>query len=384
MNKGFILFLILIFIFIGIYGAYFFLKLQNAEETINESIMNIKEGNYDEALNKLKIVLTNYNYKIVIAPTMFLIADTYERMGKYNNAIETHRMLISNNRLVGVGNWHIKSVISISKLYRNGLVETSKQQIESLEEYLRLIIEKIKVEMTLQEKTGIETIEMELRKILNSILNFNYDLAIKDASQRQLLTELETELGFVYLQEKKYNKAEEIFNKINTSSARFGLAQLYLETGDEAKGIVLLDQLILIDETGKMQKYYMKKSYEYAVKLYNEKKFSDAIRIFEGIIQQSVNTEYSELSLYSMANYYYSVNYSGPSLKYINQILSNSVKTKDEDAQLLKGYVYYDSREFLQALKAFRDFIKKYPHSDNIPTAREWESMCERSIKYLN
>ena len=156
MNKGFVLFLLLIFIFIGVYGAYYFLKLEKAEESINESIMDINEGKYEEGLDKLKLVFSNYNFYIVKAPTMYLIGDTYEKLEKYDNAIESHRALISNSNLASSGNWYVQSVISISKLYRNGLVEASTQKIDSLEEYLRILIENIKIEMSLQEKTGIE------------------------------------------------------------------------------------------------------------------------------------------------------------------------------------------------------------------------------------
>ena len=148
MNKALILFLVLIFIFVGIYGTYYFLKLQKAEESINESILNIKEGDYENALNELKGVISNYDFKIVKAPAIYLLADTYEKSGKYISAIETHQMLISDKRLSEAGNWYIRSVISLSKLYRKGVIETSKQKTETLKNYLNLMIERVKEERT--------------------------------------------------------------------------------------------------------------------------------------------------------------------------------------------------------------------------------------------
>ena len=45
--------------------------------------------------------------------------------------------------------------------------------------------------------------------------------------------------------------------------------------------------------------------------------------------------------------------------------------------------MYYDSRNFIRALKTFDAFIKKYPGSGQVHKAREWKAMSERSIKYL-
>jgi len=64
--------------------------------------------------------------------------------------------------------------------------------------------------------------------------------------------------------------------------------------------------------------------------------------------------------------------------------LSNGVAVSDEDALMLKGYIFYDRREFIRALKIFNEFIKRYPRSEKLSSAREWTAMCERSIKYLD
>jgi len=381
MNKALILFLIFIFIFVGIYGTYYFLKLQKAEDSINESILNIKEGDYDDALNELKGVISNYDFKIVKAPAIYLLADTYEKSGKYISAIEAHQMLISDKRLSEAGNWYIRSIISLSKLYRKGVIETSKQKTETLKNYLNLMIERVKEERT--KNTFNNSVEYNFKRLFNSFLKLNYDLAIKDVSYDELLIELETELGFIYLQEKKYGKAEDIFIRLNTPISKYGLAQVYLETDEEMKGIKLLWELIKYDTTGKIRSYYIGKSFEYAENKYREKKFAEAIGIFKNIIELTENSEYAELSLYYIATYYYNKNNPAVSMKYLNRILLNSVKSKDEKAQLLKGYIYYDRREFIKALKVFRDFIKKYPYSGHLRTAQEWKSMCERNIKYL-
>ena len=52
MKKGFFLIFTLIFIFLSIYGVYYYQQLQKAENEINESIIHIREKDYDEAQKK--------------------------------------------------------------------------------------------------------------------------------------------------------------------------------------------------------------------------------------------------------------------------------------------------------------------------------------------
>jgi outer membrane protein assembly factor BamD (BamD/ComL family) len=67
----------------------------------------------------------------------------------------------------------------------------------------------------------------------------------------------------------------------------------------------------------------------------------------------------------------------------IDKLLANGVSLKDPDALMMKGFIYYDKREFVRALKVFKEFIKRYPQSEMVPQAREWKAMTERSIKYI-
>lgn len=382
MKKGFLLFFTLLLIFSGVYGAYYFQKLKKAETSINNSIIYIHEGKYDEALDKLKDIIAQYEFGIVRAPALYLLADTYEKTGQYDSAIATHRALITNEKFARSGNWYIQSLISISKLYRKGIIKISNQQIEIIENYLELIRERIKKKLE-SENTDPESLAEDIMIVVRSFLSFNYNIAIKEISQEELFIELETELGFLYLMTGKYDDAKEIFLKMNTPVSKFGLARSYLESGEEKKGIFLLEKLIKYDTTGKVQAYYLKETFKYAEHLYKMKRYDEAMVVFNSIKSEFENTRYSELSLNYLAKYYYNKN-NAIAVKYIDKIISNSVHIKDEEALLLKGYIYYDKRNFLKALKVFNDFIKRFPKSDKISTAREWKAMCERSIKYLD
>jgi outer membrane protein assembly factor BamD (BamD/ComL family) len=383
MGKGLIILIVVLFIFCGLYGAYYYAKIQDAETLINESIMRIREAKFQEAVDGLKEILGQYNFRTVQAPVLFLLADTYEKMEKYENALETHKMLLSNTRLSRIGNWHIRSLISVSKLYRNGHIDRSKRRTESLEDYLELMIDIVREEKIRLKQTGIERFSSELQDYFHRLLVLNYDLSIREVSRAALLNELETELGFLYLQNEKFEKAEEIFLRIRTPSCMFGLAQLYLKTGRELKAIVLLEKLIEYDTSGKIKKLYIKSSYEYAQTLFEENRNTTAIALLKKIIEMSPDSEHEEQSLYLLARHYYKNRSFELSLHYIEEICSNAVFSRDEEAQLLKGYIHYDSRNYVKALKAFHEFIETYPQSEKISTAHEWKAMCERSIKYL-
>jgi len=383
MGKALIILIVVLFIFCGLYGVYFYSKIQDAESQINEAILRMREAKYQEAVDSYKEILGKYNFRTVQAPVLFLMAETYEKMKKYENALEVHKMLISNKRLSRIGNWHIRSLISVSKLYRNGLIDRSRRKTESLEDYLELMVGIVREEKIRLKKTGLERFSEEMNNYIHSLLVKNFELSIREISRQELLNDLETELGFLYLQNEKYEKAEEIFLRIRTPSCMFGLAQLYLQTDRELKAIVLLEKLIEYDTSGKIKKLFLKSSFDYAQQLFDEKRNAAAIALLEKIIEKSPDTEYEEKSLYLLAYHYYRNLSPELSLSYIKKIRANTIPSRDEDAQLLKGYIHYDGRNYVQALKAFHEFIEKYPQSEKISTAQEWKAMCERSIKYL-
>jgi len=101
------------------------------------------------------------------------------------------------------------------------------------------------------------------------------------------------------------------------------------------------------------------------------------------IISLSQNSRYGELSSYKLSVYYYSRGDFKKAHRFVDTTLTNNVTLKDEDSYLLKGYLYYDARDYYRALKIFDSFATRFPQSRNIQTARAWKLMCERSVKYL-
>jgi tetratricopeptide (TPR) repeat protein len=112
--------------------------------------------------------------------------------------------------------------------------------------------------------------------------------------------------------------------------------------------------------------------------------YNESIDIYLKIISLSHDSKYAEFSSYKLATYYYALGDYKNAHRYVDVTLTNKIILKDEDSYLLKGYIYYDVREYYRALKIFDDFPKRFPQSQMTQSAKEWKAMCERSIKYLS
>ncbi len=198
-----------------------------------------------------------------------------------------------------------------------------------------------------------------------------------------IIDELNTELGFLYLKAQKYEMAEETFTGLDSNVAQFGLARVYIDTGNYKRGMDILENLLAHNTTGKLSAYYLYNLYEYAEILFEKKLFNESIALYKNLLLHAPNSIYAELASYKLATYYYGKGNYKDALQFIDKTMSNQRSEKDEDAYLLKGFIYYDDRDFVRALKVFNNFPKRFPESTKLNTARDWEEMCERSIKYL-
>jgi tetratricopeptide (TPR) repeat protein len=382
MKKALLIILAVVLVGGGLYGSFYFYHLQKAETYINKAILSINEGDYVKAARGLKEAAAKYDYKIVKAPALYLLAITYEKSEKYTTAEDAYKILISNNLLKDVNNWYEQSIISLSKLHRKGLVTTSISQKENLYEYINIINREIYKKKETEKVSRWAFTDM-IKHAFGQLLVINYSINVEELTDEKILEELTTELGFLYFETKDYKRAIMVFKEIDSPVSKYGLAKVYLAMEEYRKGLEILKELIIHDTTGKIQRYYINELYNYAKTLYKKKQYKEAIDLFDMVVGESPNTKYAEQSLYYIAKHYYSTHNNGESLTYIEQILNNAIDIKDEESFLLKGYIYFDKREFLKALKVFKDFIKKYPASEQLNTAREWKAMTERSLKYI-
>ena len=317
-----------------------------------------------------------------MGPSLYLLADTFMKEGKYEAALQTFKTLLSDEGREITDPWSVQTVLATSRLYRRGIHRISNRQAEILIQSVETIVSKL-AGGTVQDEWGLDALRRELSYIWKRVLDLGFKLHLEEITREELSVEAKTELGLLYLNRKEYERARGIFEGLHTPVGELGLAKVYVATGEEIKGIGILEELMQYDRTGAIRAFYLKEVYEYGEELYRNKRFTEAVKVFEIIGRQSDSMMYADLSLYYVALYYYSVKGYSSALVYADKVLSNGVAVRDEDALMLKGYIFYDRREFVRALKVFNEFIKRYPRSEKLSSARQWTAMCERSIKYL-
>jgi tetratricopeptide (TPR) repeat protein len=377
MKKTLLAILALILIVCGIYGIHAYSKMKQAKSKLNNAVLSINEEKYDDAIDKLKSVISVYTQSIVKAPALYLLGSVYEKKGNYEAAVEAYRILVTHKDIPVNNDWLILSIISLSKMYRNELLPLSEGGEKAVFRYIYTIENAIRLKkdhISLSPFFGWD--ETPFISLQNNLVSLKID---KD----EMLKYLETELAFLYIEAKRYEEAAAIFSDLDTNAARFGMAQIYFELGHYRNGINLLKELTDYDTTGKINALYLDKMYTYGELLFEKEYFKEAVDIYQKIIVLSPDSRYGELSSYKLALYCYSIGDFEKAHRFADTTLTNNIALKDEDSFLLKGYMYYDLREYYKALNIFNSFKKRFPKSSNMQTAEEWKSMCERSVKYL-
>jgi len=384
MKKAILVFLALLLIGGGLYGTNYFLKLNTAETMINQSIHDLEEGKYDNAESKLKQIISQFNSELILAPAYYLLGQVYTEQGLYSQALNMYNEIITNRIFVNQKLWKYQALISISRLYRRKMIETSEQMISDFKEYIVELLEEREEKSNKTLSIGQGNFYEKIYSFFQAILSFTFRPNLNIPSEEILLQTLKTELGYMYLENHEYQAARKMFLLVDNQLARLGLARIYLETGEKDKGLLILEELKDYDSSGKIKALYVKEAFFYAENLYRSKKYTQAEEIFKKVFETVPNSDLADQALYYIALYHYDQKDYVSALKYIDHIMLNSSGLRNEDAQLLKGYINYHTRDFKSALRAFNQFINMFPYSRNIKKAYEWKMLCERAIKYLN
>ena len=377
MQKFFLVIFSLLLIFFGIYGTDYFAKLRRAKTELGKAMLLRNAARYDEAIDAFKNIAATYPNGIVKAPALFLLADTYEKQQEFKAALETHRLLISHRDISPTNDWLILSIIAVSNMYRNDLLPKHLGEADAVNRYIYTI------ESTLRLKREHVSVSPLFRWDPTPFISLQDNLVSLMLNKSTILQYLETELAFLYLKARRYDDALAIFQGLNTNAARFGMAQVFFETGDYRRGINILKDLTAYDTTGKISMLYLDWMYRYADLLMDEQRAEEAVEIYGKIVSLAPDSLYAEYASYTLADHYYRSGDSTHSLKFIDTILTNTIPLKDEEAYLLMGFVYYDARDFYRARRIFGDFPTRFPDSTQLETAKEWKAMSERSIRYF-
>jgi len=382
MKKAILIIISIALIFSGVYGTYYFSRIQNAEDLINSAILELKSGNYNKAINILKNVISNYNYSIVRLPSLYILGKCFEKEKNYKSALAAYKeLLLEKKESVINGNWKYLALISVSRIYRNNLVPVSESQKTVLEKYIKVVKNGIKEKLKQERKTEINK---SIKSFYKNILTLNYSINVKDKNLKEILIDLETELGLLYLATGNLTMAQNVLSNLDNFEAKHALAVVLFKLGKEEEGLNLLSTLIDYDPTGKIRKEYIEKAYQYAVYLYKNRNYNKAIKYFKKIIKYKGFPVYYENSLFYISNYYFDNHNYKSALIYLKDIISNRYNFKDEDALFKIGLIYYDEKKYIHAYKIFREFVRKYPNSKRINEVKSWMDICERNIKYFN
>ncbi len=378
MKKVILVLISIILIFTGILGYYYFTNVGTASNIINTAIEDINKNNYDEAIEKLKTVISSYNYQIIKNPATFLIGVCYENKNNYKKALEYYKKLL----LIGNFNFYkYEAIINVCKIYRKGYQPINQRQLKILINYLKKELSIIEKKLDEQDSNKLL---YKMERIYNNLLSLSFSINLKKEPVKILKDKLSIELGYLYIKDKDYKNAVLIFSRYNNFEARYGLAIAYFKMGNLKDGIKVLSSIVENDKKGIIKNLYLKKLYEYAVKLYSKGEYKESIKYLKSISNLSNYPEYSENSMYLLAEYYYKMGKKDQALLYYKKVLSNGFHKWDENALFKIGLIYYDKRMYYKALKSFDTFIKKYPHSKRLKEAKQWKDICERSIKYFN
>lgn len=413
MGKFFLIILSMLLIFVGIYGLFHLLSLRDAEIELNNAINAIYTGNYREAEETLNRVIAQYDTTVIKAPALYLLAELHEKKGEWGSATEVYKSILLDTEIPPDSIWHLRALLSASKLFRQSLAGTSRHRIELFQNYIEMVKKRIE---EMDGRDNFKTLSTQLNHFFQSLLIPTGSRLAELFDTSSIRQDLETELAFLYLETGRFTEAEKMFLSLKTRTSAFGLAQLYLKTNRQEKGVEILEELLNYDTTGRIYLLYFEEGYNLAKKLEEGGELQKATELYSKILHHSrelqsgslyikasmqigeeqTSTEgmknatlraallYEELVTFQLASYYYRKGNFQKALTFLEQVLQNRDTSKDEEALIISGYIYYDRREFYRALRIFNDFIKRYPRSPYARNARDWKAMSERAIRYLN
>ncbi len=299
------------------------------EEVYSQSIYLLANSyyrlkNYPKAENAYLEIIRKYPASNEVRDAKYGLAWAYFQAGQYEDAYRFFNNLSEGNDSIAVNSFYWKAE---SKRYAGKETEAFKIYQEFLKKY--------------PNSNLMKGVQYQL-----GLLYFNskqYDLAIKylqssiENSSNLVRAKSFEVLGEIQLDKKAYNTAKEYFQDalnvpninadlINHSLLGLGVTYYYLK--DYADAISNLSDISFKDPTFEKDKinFYLAESY------YSQGKYRDAIQKYN-----KVNLNDNELA--GMALYG-------------------------------KAYCYFNLNEFDSAIKALKDFIKRFPHNDRTLDAK--------------
>ncbi|HRB87241.1 MAG TPA: outer membrane protein assembly factor BamD, partial [Bacteroidia bacterium] len=125
----------------------------------------------------------------------------------------------------------------------------------------------------------------------------------------------------------------------------------------------------------------MNMKYDAAVKYFENKKYFNALQLFEELIVVLKGTDKAESSYYYYClSYFYTGDYTSAAYHFNNFAQTFPMSAKAEDALFYNAYCYYldsppsslDQQSSLDAIRQFQLFINKYPTSQRVAECNKY------------
>lgn len=192
-----------------------------------------------------------------------------------------------------------------------------------------------------------------------------YKKALENLSADELRDSVYQGMGWVYLEQEKYKKAEELFQEIFSKETRlYSLGTLFYNMEEYKKACNIFSEFI---ENYSGSEYIYNVYLGNAESLYELGRINDAIVYYMKIVQnsESIEDKYTlEEGLRGLGWSYLKINEYKSAIEYFSKLSESS----EEDiiklsAQINIADVYQDAGDYSKALSAYEQALKEFPNS---------------------
>lgn len=308
----------------------------------------ITEKDYENAAEILDLLSKTYSESSLKGQARFKEAESFYLSGNYKKAISAFNLFISENPK--------DPMVPEARFYTGKALRKSGEYEMAEETFKRLWIEKPAASITDRIKKELENMRLNSKEHLIRAENLSkaslYSKALSDLQKAieleddiQKISEIRLRIGITLFKVRRYDEAIDVINKVlrNVSGinsqisreATYYLAKAYLRRGNREKFLELSDEIYrLYPDDRKTPKILLTAADE----LRRSGQKDEAFEIYNRIIK-----EYPENAA---------------------------------DALYHKGWMEYQSHDFVNSSKDMKLLVKTYPESTKAPQALYWEARC--------
>jgi len=147
-------------------------------------------------------------------------------------------------------------------------------------------------------------------------------------------------------------------NSIYIDDANTYLSELYMSTKNYKDALKSIENIKIKNE--KISTAWQKVAYFRAIELFNDKKFNEALPLFNKAAKMRYNKNYSALSLFWQGEIYYRLNKIDSALSKYNAFLLDPAAYNLPEFNLVHyniGYCYFNKKNYSQAIIPFQKFL---------------------------